>query len=60
MQGLHGASTALGPIPWDKLIDYGERAGLEPDMMVVFERVVRELDEFYLEQHREQQSIRKK
>ena len=52
VQGVKGAHTVLGPIPWDKLVEYGERAGLEPDMMNVFSVVIRELDEFYLAENR--------
>lgn len=52
VQGTKGAHTVLGPIPWNHLVDYGERAGLEPDMLKVFIIVIRELDEFYLEENR--------
>lgn len=38
----------VGPIPWHRIIQYGERKGLDRGMMEVFERVVRELDEVYL------------
>lgn len=38
----------IGPIPWDKIMDYAERKHLEPDMIAVFEDVMRQLDEAYL------------
>lgn len=48
----------VGPIPWDMIVLYGERAGLSLDMQRVFEEVVRELDEKYLEHCREEQRQR--
>lgn len=39
----------MGPIPWNFLIQYAERAGLDAGMIRVFEVVIRELDEAYLE-----------
>lgn len=44
----------VGPIPWDKIILYGERKGLDSDMINVLEVVIRELDEVYLRDLREQ------
>jgi hypothetical protein len=44
----------LGPIPWDKIILYGERKGLDEAMIGVLEVVIRELDEVYLRDLREQ------
>lgn len=44
----------LGPIPWDKIILYGERKGLDEAMIGVLELVIRELDEVYLRDLREQ------
>jgi hypothetical protein len=43
----------LGPIPWSKIIFYGDRLGLDDTMMVVFTRVLRELDEAFLSDQRE-------
>lgn len=40
---------SIGPIPWNHIVDYGERAGLESDMLEAFCKVIRELDEIYLE-----------
>jgi len=51
-------SGAVGPIPWDKAIDYAERKKLDPGMIEVFEVVMRELDECYLENQRDQQKQR--
>lgn len=45
----------VGPIPWDKIIEYGERKGLDPAMMEVFLDVIRSLDEAYLGWQREKQ-----
>ncbi len=42
---------SIGPIPWDKIVRYGERHGLDNDMMPVFERVIRTLDGEYLSNH---------
>lgn len=42
----------LGPIPWSKIIFYGDRLRLDDTMMAVFTRVVRELDEAFLEDQR--------
>ena len=44
----------IGPIPWDKIVLYGERKGLDSDMITVLEVVIRELDEVYLSDLREQ------
>lgn len=46
---------AVGPIPWHRIVQYGERAGLDAAMMGVFEHVIRELDESYLEDQRNRQ-----
>ena len=48
-----GYST--GPIPWHRVVQYGQRIGLDARMIAVFEVVVRELDEVYLEWLRENQ-----
>lgn len=37
----------LGPIPWDKVVAYAERAGLSPEMQRVFEDVIFALDEVW-------------
>lgn len=49
---------AIGPIPWSKIIFYGERRNLDDAMMDVFEHVLRELDETYLKWQRDQQARR--
>lgn len=43
-----------GPIPWHRIVEYGDRKGLDHAMMGVLEAVVRELDEEYLSWRREQ------
>jgi len=50
--------TCIGPIPWSKILEYGERKGLDYSMLAVFERVVRDLDEAYLEWQRDDQKRR--
>jgi len=42
----------LGPIPWSKIIFYGDRLGLDETMVVVFTRILRELDEVFLSDQR--------
>ena len=44
--------SAIGPIPWSKIMDYGQRVGLDPVMMSVFESVIYALDEAWLEDAR--------
>lgn len=50
--------TAIGPIPWSKIVLYGEKKKLDDAMMGVFEHVLREMDECYLKWQREQQERR--
>jgi hypothetical protein len=38
----------VGPIPWDKIVQYARWVKLEPDLEVLFVRIIRELDEVYL------------
>lgn len=38
----------IGPIPWNFIVMYGERKGLDPGMLNVFVYVIRALDEVYL------------
>lgn len=40
---------AAGPIPWSKIQEYGQRAGLDSDMMAVFSDVIQAMDKTYLE-----------
>lgn len=49
---------AIGPIPWSKIVIYGKRKKLDDSMLAVFEFVVRELDEAYLEWQRDEQRRR--
>ena len=39
----------LGPIPWDRIVEYGLRAGLDDDMIDVFVVLLRAMDAGYLE-----------
>lgn len=49
----------MGPIPNSKIIEYGNRKGLEPDMLDVFEIVLDKLDDAWLnKQQRDQDSDR--
>lgn len=48
----------VGPIPWDMIVAYGERKGLDDAMMGVFEDVIRSLDESYLKWQRQKQGQR--
>lgn len=50
--------TAIGPIPWSKIILYGEKKRLDDAMIGVFEHVIREMDEAYLKFQRDQQERR--
>ena len=43
----------IGPIPWNMMILYGSRKGLDDGMMDLFVQVIRELDEAYLKDQRE-------
>ncbi len=47
----------VGPIPWDRIIDYGCRKRLNSGMLDVFEVVIRQLDEMYLKQLRDDQRV---
>jgi len=56
---------AIGPIPWNRIIEYGERKGLDNSLIEVMEVVMREMDEAYIrdqldEQERRGQRNRKK
>jgi len=41
----------LGPIPWTAIVNYGERAGLEPDTIEAFVIVIRTMDGAYRKWH---------
>lgn len=43
-----------GPIPWDKIIAYGERAGLDEEMLEAFVLIMRQMDGAYLEWQEEE------
>lgn len=45
----------IGPIPWDVMVLYGERKGLDAGMLDVFVYVLRALDEVYLKDLNERQ-----
>lgn len=36
-----------GPIPWNRIREYGTAQGLEPDVLALFHAVVREMDQEY-------------
>jgi len=44
----HG--MGYGPIPWDRIVQYGYHAGLDDDMVEVLIRVVRRMDNKFLDQ----------
>ena len=54
LSAFHELSTtratgfSIGPIPWDKIVDYAELAGLDEDLRVDFQQVIRVLDNAYL------------
>lgn len=48
-------NQVLGPIPWNIVVQYGQQAGLESDVLQVFSYVMRTLDEAYLSWQREEQ-----
>lgn len=39
----------LGPIPWDRIVEYGLRAGLDDDMIDAFVTLVRAMDAGFIE-----------
>lgn len=43
------SGMSIGPIPWSKIQEYGDRSGLDSDMMVVFTEVIRKTDTKYRE-----------
>ncbi len=49
---------AIGPIPWSKIVLYGEKKKLDDAMIGVFTHVLREMDEGYLKWQRNQQERR--
>ena len=38
----------IGPIPWHRILQYGTWKQLDHGMMILFVRVIRELDETYI------------
>lgn len=45
---------SIGPIPWDKAIDYAERMELDDGMVGLFVRVMREMDRAFLDWQRKE------
>lgn len=43
---------AMGPLPWDKIVDYADRMGLEADVAEDFVRCLRDMDTEYMEWER--------
>ena len=39
---------SAGPIPWDRIILFGEKAGLDNEMIPIFVRVIRAMDAAWL------------
>lgn len=39
---------SVGPIPWDRIVDYTHYSGLEDDVARVFVRTIRTMDNVYL------------
>lgn len=44
----------LGPIPWDKIDEYGRKAGLTNDILKAFIDIIRLMDEAYLRHHKDE------
>ena len=44
-----------GQIPWDKIVLYADRHGLEPDVSKLFEHVLSDMDSAYLEWYAKRQ-----
>lgn len=42
-----------GPIPWDKRVEYAERAGLDGDMVEAFADILGIMDDAFLAKQRE-------
>ena len=38
----------VGPIPWDKMVDYAQFHGLEDDVARAFVQIIRQMDGVYL------------
>ncbi len=45
----------IGPIPWDKINEYGHKAGLVYDILKAFIRIIRLMDDAYLVSRKETQ-----
>jgi hypothetical protein len=43
-----------GPIPWDKRVEYAERAGLDGDMVEAFADILGIMDDAFLAKQREE------
>lgn len=51
---------ALGPIPHSAIRDYAVEAGLDSDMMVLFDVVIRSMDSAYVDWVNKQQAEARK
>ena len=49
-----------GPIPWNRIVDYGERHQLDEDALELFIHVIRCMDNKYLEIQAEEYDKRTK
>lgn len=50
----------LGPIPWNRIVEYGERAGLDHDLINPFVRIIRLMDAAYREWNEAEADKRRK
>ncbi len=39
----------VGPIPWDRIVEYALREGLDPDFIDTFVAIIEEMDQSYLD-----------
>lgn len=49
---------AIGPIPDDKVYEFGKRKGLNPAMLEVFETVIYRMDDAYMRNEQNKQQTR--
>lgn len=40
--------NAPGPIPWSSIVQYADRRGLDPDVSIAFEHIIRAIDDTYI------------
>lgn len=54
------SSDIIGPIPWDKIVQYSDRRELDYDVSLAFEHILREMDSEYLAWYQKKQKSRTK